>query len=116
MNVLGFLVSKPGAEVRAPLQSISSSYTVEVVALAYLSLGQLNDIYPYILVMTDLFSKYSVAVPTKDQTALTTAMVHGLSHGKPSFTLLVAQRGSLLRWSEGKDEGCFRVRIAATAL
>lgn len=66
------VVSKAGPEQRAPLKSIESSYPFEVVGLDYLSLGRPGDVYPYILVMTDLFSRYAFAVPTKDQTAATT--------------------------------------------
>lgn len=66
-------VAKAGPAVRAPLQPIVSSYPWEVVALDYLSLGRPADTHPYILVMTDLFSRFAVAVPTKDQTAQTTA-------------------------------------------
>lgn len=64
--------AKAGAEVRAPLVPISTSYPFEVVGVDYLSLGRPGDYYPYILVMTDLFSKYALAVPTKDQSADTT--------------------------------------------
>ena len=64
-----------GREVRAPLHSVVSHYPFEILALDYLSLGRVNDAYPHILVMTDLFSKYAVAVPTKDQTAQTTVRV-----------------------------------------
>lgn len=59
--------------MRAPLQSIQSTYPFEVVGLDYLSLGRPADAYPYILVITDLFSRYAVAVPTQDQSAITTA-------------------------------------------
>lgn len=64
---------KPGQEVRAPLAPISTSYPFEVLGVDYLSLGRPGDPFPYILVMTDLFSKYAFAVPTKDQSATTTA-------------------------------------------
>ncbi|KAK5898981.1 hypothetical protein CesoFtcFv8_008505 [Champsocephalus esox] len=67
------VTGKAGPKVRAPLQPIVSSYPWEVVALDYLSLGRPADTHQYILVMTDLFSRYAVAVPTKDQTAQTTA-------------------------------------------
>uniref|UniRef100_A0A3B5A4Z5 Gypsy retrotransposon integrase-like protein 1 n=1 Tax=Stegastes partitus TaxID=144197 RepID=A0A3B5A4Z5_9TELE len=60
-------------EVRAPLLPIESSYPLETVAMDYLSLGRAGDHYQYILVMTDLFSRYSWAVPTRDQTAVTNA-------------------------------------------
>ncbi|KAJ7985934.1 hypothetical protein DPEC_G00345610 [Dallia pectoralis] len=65
-------VRKRGPGVRAPMQPIVTSYPWEIVALDYLSLGRATDEYPYILVMTDLFSRYAVAVPTKDQSAQTT--------------------------------------------
>lgn len=64
---------KAGPEVRAPLLPITTSYPFEVVGVDYLSLGHPDDRYPYILVMTDLFSKYAFAVPTRDQSANTTA-------------------------------------------
>ena len=65
-------MSKAGPEQRAPLKSIVSSYPFKVVGLDYLSLGRPTDVYPYILVMTDLFSRYAFAIPTKDQTATST--------------------------------------------
>jgi hypothetical protein len=57
------LVSKAGPEIRAPLQSIKCSYPFELVGLDYLSLGRPADAFPYILVITDLFSRYALAVP-----------------------------------------------------
>ncbi|XP_048110471.1 uncharacterized protein LOC125301779 [Alosa alosa] len=60
---------------RAPLCSIDSSYPWETLALDYLSLNRAGDRYPYILVIVDLFSRFAFAVPTKDQTAPTTARV-----------------------------------------
>lgn len=39
------------------------------------SLGGPDDIYLYILIMTDLFSNYALVVPTKDQTAVTAPRV-----------------------------------------
>ncbi|XP_041961809.1 uncharacterized protein LOC121720042 [Alosa sapidissima] len=60
---------------RAPLCSIDSSYPWETLALDYLSLNRAGDRYPYILVIVDLFSRFAFAVPTKDQTAPTTAGV-----------------------------------------
>ncbi|KAF7642910.1 hypothetical protein LDENG_00248420 [Lucifuga dentata] len=50
------------------------SYPFEVVGVDYFSLGRPEDAYPYILVMTDLFSKYALAVPVKDQSANTTTL------------------------------------------
>ncbi|XP_016523390.1 uncharacterized protein LOC107835497 [Poecilia formosa] len=61
---------------RAPLHPIKVSYPLEVVALDFLTLGRPTDRYQNILVMTDLFTHYAWAVPTKDQTAQTA--VHAL--------------------------------------
>lgn len=72
-SCLQCIQSKNRPEVRAPLLLIESSYPLEIVAMDYLSLGRPGDHYQNILVMTDLFSWYSWAVPTQDQTAITTA-------------------------------------------
>ena len=66
---------KRGPEVRVPLVPIFTSYPMETVSIDYLSLGRHGDTYPYLLVITDLFSKYGWAIPTKDQTAATTTRV-----------------------------------------
>ena len=63
---------KKGPEVRAPLVPILTSYPLEIVSIDYLSLGRHGDTHPYLLVMTDLFTKW---IPTKDQTVATTARV-----------------------------------------
>ena len=65
--------AQAGPEVKAHLISIHTSYPFELEGLDYLALGPLKDRYLYILVMTDLFSKYAHADPTKDQAAATTA-------------------------------------------
>lgn len=69
------ICSKAGPEVRAPMHSIATSYPLEIVAIDFLSLGRPADTYQYLLVVTDLFSRYGWAFPTKDQTAETTARV-----------------------------------------
>ena len=56
--------SKLGREPHAPLKSIKTSYPFEVVGLDYLTLGRPTDQYPYVLVITDLFSRYALAIPT----------------------------------------------------
>lgn len=68
-------LNRPTDGPRAPLCSIESSYPWETLALDYLSLNRPGDRYPYILVMVDLFSRFAFAVPTRDQTAPTTARV-----------------------------------------
>lgn len=57
---------------KAPLNPISVSCPLEVVALDFLSLGQPNDTYQNILVMVDMLIRYAWVAPTKDQTAQTT--------------------------------------------
>lgn len=61
---------------------------------------------PYILVMTDLFPKYAFAVPTKDQSASTTAQA-----STATFSRRLAARTHLDR-----PGGCFRVYADKWAL
>lgn len=60
------------AEPRAPLNPVPVTYPLEVLALDFLSLSRPSDTYQNILVMTDMFTRYAWAVPTRDQTAKTT--------------------------------------------
>ncbi len=46
---------------------------LHIVAMDYLTLGRPMDRFQNILVVTDLFTKYAWAIPTLDQTAVTTA-------------------------------------------
>lgn len=64
------MCAKAGPEVRAT-DSYFYFISFEVVGVDYLSLGCPGDLY--ILIMTDLFSMYVLAVPTRDQSADTTA-------------------------------------------
>ncbi|XP_051279483.1 uncharacterized protein K02A2.6-like [Dicentrarchus labrax] len=59
-------------EPKAPLNPFTVSYPLEVVGLDFLSLGRPTDTYQNILVATDLFTRFSWAIPTRDQTAQTT--------------------------------------------
>jgi len=56
----------------APLVSVVSTQPLELVCMDYLSLEPSQG-YANILVITDHFSKFAVAVPTKNQSAVTTA-------------------------------------------
>jgi transposase InsO family protein len=58
---------------RAPLHPISSSQPMEIVCMDYLGLETSVGGYNSILVLTDHFTRFAMAVPTKNQTALTTA-------------------------------------------
>ena len=60
---------------RAPLVSIESHYPLQLVCMDYLSLERSSGGYENILVMVDHYSKFAVAIPTRNQTAKTTARV-----------------------------------------
>ncbi len=64
---------KTRKEVRAPLVPIRAKAPLHIVAMDYLTLGRPTDRFQNILVVTDLFTKYAWAIPTLDQTAVTTA-------------------------------------------
>lgn len=64
---------KAKAERSAPLVNIQTSRPLELVCMDYLSLEPDSKGTKNILVITDHFTKYSVAVPTPDQKAKTVA-------------------------------------------
>jgi transposase InsO family protein len=61
--------------VRTPMGSILASRPLEVVAIDYTTLEKASDGREDVLVMTDTFTKWTVAVPTRDQKATTVAKV-----------------------------------------
>lgn len=65
-------VSK-GTEERAPLVNIKTMQPLELVCLDFLTLEMSQGGYENVLVITDHFTRYALAVPTKNQTAKTTA-------------------------------------------
>ncbi|KAL7862813.1 hypothetical protein SRHO_G00117970 [Serrasalmus rhombeus] len=68
-----FRMARP--ESKAPLVPFTAQGPLHIVAMDFLSLGRPADRYQNILVITDLFTKFAWAVPTVDQSALTTARV-----------------------------------------
>ena len=58
---------------KAPLHPITSSQPMEVVCMDFLGLETSVGGYNSILVLTDHFTRFAMAVPTKNQTALTAA-------------------------------------------
>ena len=53
--------------------NVQSTYPLELVCFDYLTLEPSKGGFGNILVITDQFSKYAVAIPTRNQTAKTTA-------------------------------------------
>ena len=66
---------KTQQERSAKLVNIVSSAPLEILCLDYLSLERSKGGYENILVITDHFSRYAQAFPTRNQTARTTARV-----------------------------------------
>ena len=66
---------KTGSGKSAELVNITSTSPMEIVCLDYLSLERSKGGFENILVITDHFSRYAQAIPTRNQTAKTTARV-----------------------------------------
>lgn len=64
---------KASPQKAAPMESIQTTYPLDLICMDYLSLEPDNHDTRNILVMTDHFTKFAVAVPTKDQKAKTIA-------------------------------------------
>ena len=64
---------KSSTNERAPLVNINTTYPLELVCFDYLTLEPSRGGISNILVITDHFTKYAMAIPTRNQTAKTTA-------------------------------------------
>ena len=57
----------------APLINIETTYPLELVCMDYLTLEQSKGGFQHILVITDHFTRFAQAIPTRNMTAKTTA-------------------------------------------
>ena len=65
----------PTPPVKPVMGRLTASQPLELLALDFSLIEQSSNGMENVLVMTDVFTKFCIAVPTKDQTALTTAKV-----------------------------------------
>ena len=67
-----YLRRKSTANMRAPMVNVNTTYPLELVCFDFLSIEPSKG-FSNILVITDHFTKFELAIPTKNQTAKTTA-------------------------------------------
>ena len=67
------LAKAPQPKVRPPIKSLLAQQPLEILAIDYTVLEPASDGKENVLVMTDVFTKLTIAVPTKDQKASTVA-------------------------------------------
>ena len=77
----------PHLNVRTPMQSLTAERPLEILAIDFTVLEPSRSGIENVLVVTDVFSKFTVAIPTRNQKASTTAksLVHEwfLKYGVP---------------------------------
>lgn len=69
------LIKPPVRRPQVPFSSLSANAPMEILAIDFTVLEPSQGGYENVLVITDVFNKYTWAVPTKDQCAVTVARV-----------------------------------------
>ena len=63
----------PSPRVSLPMNHLIATEPNEILAMDFTLLEPASDGRENVMVITDVFSKFTVAIPTRDQTAATTA-------------------------------------------
>jgi transposase InsO family protein len=63
----------PHVQIQPPMEPIIADRPLQILAMDFTVLEPASNGMENVLVITDVFTKFTVAVPTKDQTAITTA-------------------------------------------
>lgn len=107
--------SKP--QGKAPPIPIIPKVPMHIIDIDFLTFGRPTDRYQNILVMTDLFSKFAWAVPTMDQTALTTARAMRLPADMLAGTTGSAVPSATVDWvSRHQEQLCYAYNKASASL
>lgn len=69
------LSKMPNPRIRPPMGNLLATKPLEILAIDFTVLEPATDGRENVLVMTDVFTKFTCAVPTRDQKAITTAKV-----------------------------------------
>ena len=69
------IAEEPMPKIKTKMAHLTAQHPLDILAIDYTILEKSSSNIENVLVMTDIFSKYTLAVPTKDQTAKTTAQL-----------------------------------------
>ena len=68
-------LGKAGKKLHSTMSSLTTSKPLEILALDFTVLEKRSSIIENVLVLTDVFTKFTQAIPTKDQEATTVVRV-----------------------------------------